>query len=110
MIYNACMNKRLEACLTIKPDRRPNLKASYTLAELESLYASSNGVCQICGKPQTGFKNGGQKNLAIDHCHKTGKVRGLLCTKCNTALGKFNDDPSLLRKAAEYLDKSNSNE
>lgn len=104
------MNTRLDRILggqdaiykAAKPER-DNLKARYSHQQLEALYADSGGLCQICGQPQTGSKAHGRKNLAIDHCHKTGKVRGLLCTKCNTALGKFNDDPALLRIALNYL-------
>lgn len=51
--------------------------------------------CAICGSV---------KSLSVDHCHTTGKVRNLLCTPCNTALGKFRDDPALLRAAALYLE------
>lgn len=55
-------------------------------------------VCAICGKPSPeGFR------LAVDHDHKTHKVRGLLCSRCNQGLGKFLDDPLLLLKAIEYL-------
>tara|TARA_R100000234_G_scaffold18068_1_gene10054 strand:+ start:210 stop:959 length:750 start_codon:yes stop_codon:yes gene_type:complete len=57
--------------------------------------------CEICGKPEE--EEG--KRLALDHCHKTDKVRGRLCGDCNTTLGKFKDDPMLLRKAADYLEK-----
>jgi len=57
--------------------------------------------CEICGKSEE--EEG--KRLALDHCHKTDKVRGRLCGDCNTTLGKFNDDPMLLRKAADYLEK-----
>ena len=57
--------------------------------------------CEICGKPEE--EEG--KRLALDHCHKTDKLRGRLCGDCNTTLGKFKDDPMLLRKAADYLEK-----
>lgn len=50
--------------------------------------------CQICGEPA----------FAIDHCHKTGIVRGALCHRCNTGIGWMNDSPELLRKAALYLE------
>lgn len=58
-----------------------------------------NGVCAIC--EQQCFNR-----LAVDHCHVSGKVRGLLCQSCNTALGHFRDKPELLRKAAQYLEES----
>jgi hypothetical protein len=60
--------------------------------------------CTICGKSIT--ENG--KALAVDHDHETGAVRGLLCNSCNTALGLFNDNPELLRKAADYIEKHKS--
>lgn len=56
---------------------------------------SSNKVCIICG-------NDGPK-LAVDHCHSTNKVRGILCMNCNQGLGKFKDDPELLEFARIYL-------
>lgn len=56
-----------------------------------------DGVCGICKKPP---KKG---LLCIDHCHKTGRVRGLLCRNCNTAIGLLEDDPGLLGDALEYL-------
>lgn len=52
--------------------------------------------CAICYGPAE----------AIDHCHHTGKVRGVLCHKCNTSLGKMHDSPAFLRRAAEYLEKT----
>lgn len=75
------------------------LKVSYgiTLKDYETLEKSQNGVCKICQKPEKG------KRLAVDHCHETGKIRGLLCQKCNRALGMFHDDPQLLKKAIKYL-------
>lgn len=58
---------------------------------------SQNGLCLICKNKQVG------KSLAVDHCHETGNVRGLLCTKCNLGLGYFNDDINLLSSAIDYL-------
>lgn len=66
-----------------------------------SMYAITNGCCFICGEHESKFKHG----LHIDHNHSTGKVRGLLCTNCNTALGKFKESKKLLDKAKDYLDK-----
>jgi Fe2+ transport system protein FeoA len=57
----------------------------------------SAGHCTICKEPAP---------LVIDHCHGSGKVRGLLCNKCNTALGMFKDSTEILSSAIEYLEKS----
>lgn len=67
----------------------------------EELVKKHHGLCDICGGPP----DGRWKRLCIDHCHKTGRFRGLLCFKCNRAIGYFKDSPKLLRKAAAYLEK-----
>jgi len=46
------------------------------------------------------------RDLAVDHCHQTGKIRGLLCKKCNIGIGFFNDDEWLLRDAADYVERN----
>lgn len=60
------------------------------------LLKKQNNVCAICGGTDT-------KNLAVDHDHKTGKVRGLLCHRCNLGLGCFNDDIELIKLSIKYL-------
>lgn len=60
------------------------------------------GGCAICG----GKENGRYKYLAVDHCHDSKKIRGLLCGNCNTAIGLLKDDVTVLRKAIEYLSKN----
>lgn len=85
-----------------KRQRERHLERKYamTVAEYEARLLNQNGVCAICeSRPphQEGF------SLPVGHCHKTGKVRGILCDFCNQGLGKFLDRPDLLRKAAEYL-------
>lgn len=71
----------------------------------QDMLAEQNGVCEICHQPEKhrdGF-SGKAKDLAVDHDHKTGAVRALLCSACNTALGLFNDDRALLDAAMAYL-------
>ena len=63
-----------------------------------ALLEKHDSKCAICGRKEK-FVN----SLAIDHCHQTGRVRGLLCRRCNTALGQFKDSPELLSKALQYL-------
>jgi hypothetical protein len=76
-------------------------KAKYgiTLEDYDRLLALQNGRCAIC--PST--EPGGQGRFHIDHNHETGKVRALLCHRCNTGLGLFSDNPEILIKAAQYL-------
>lgn len=62
--------------------------------------------CSICNRKETQSKTHGKRDLAIDHDHKTGAVRGLLCSECNRALGQFADSQKIIRSAAKYLRKS----
>lgn len=83
--------------------RRTRLK-TYGLTEVDyqRMLATQNGRCAICGTTQ-GRRKSDDHPLYVDHDHKTGKVRGLLCQPCNSALGMFEDDPERLRKAIAYL-------
>jgi hypothetical protein len=71
-----------------------------TKAELAVLLAQHER-CAICGTDDWG-----RKGPQVDHCHKTGRVRGVLCGNCNPGLGRFRDDPALLRAAADYLERT----
>lgn len=74
-----------------------------TIIEYEMILESQNGVCAICGKIQTQKDcNGRVVRLAVDHCHKTGKIRGLLCSGCNGKLGSLEDE-NWIPKALAYL-------
>ena len=89
-------------CRVCCADRARNymLKKNYGIGAsgYKSLLVQQNGVCAICGnEPTVG------KKLSVDHCHTTDDVRGLLCDKCNFALGLFNDDLDLLASASSYL-------
>jgi len=83
------------------------LKHEYgiTLLEYEALLAKQNGVCAICQQPEKTLdrKQNKLRRLAVDHCHTTDKIRGLLCFECNTGIGKFGDNPQLIERAAEYV-------
>lgn len=88
-----------------------NLKYDYgiTLNDYEVIFSRQNGLCEICKKPETQIdkRTGNIFRLAIDHNHKTGKIRALLCGHCNTGLGKFKDSSLLLIEASNYLIKYN---
>lgn len=64
------------------------------------MLAEQRNVCAICKLP-----NVSDKAFAVDHCHKTGQVRGLLCSRCNLGLGLFQDDEETLREAARYVER-----
>lgn len=61
--------------------------------------------CAICGSTETVTRSGRVRRPSIDHCHRTGVIRGVLCSGCNSGLGLFDDDPARLRAAAEYLER-----
>ncbi len=112
------LNGLCKSCVAIKklnyPEKNPGIyntnKLKYTERAIEKRYGITQEVfkqmvtnqdnkCLICRKPD-------KKRLSIDHCHKTGKIRGLLCTSCNLGLGAFKDDIGYITRAAEYLRKS----
>lgn len=74
-----------------------------TPEEIEKLREVQENKCAICNKPDDETFNGNQKGLVIDHCHKTGKVRGLLCYQCNHAVGMFKDSQEAAFNAYMYL-------
>jgi len=84
--------------------RNTELKKLYgiTLAEYNAMLESQGGGCAICGGQQTHSRF---KNLSVDHCHDTGKVRGLLCNNCNLAIGKIGHDVDKARKMVQYLER-----
>lgn len=92
-----------------KKARGYQLKKQYnmTLEEYDELLKTQNFVCAICGLPETQHSNkkGKVDSLRVDHDHDTGKIRGLLCSRCNFGLGHFQDDKKLLNKAINYLKK-----
>lgn len=83
------------------------LKRKYAISILDynEMLTAQDGRCAICRKTESNIINGKTLSLAVDHDHKTGAVRALLCSNCNTALGLFGDDPGLLDAAKAYLTK-----
>lgn len=67
----------------------------------QALLETQNGCCALCERHHTEFS----RALAVDHCHATGKVRGLLCSGCNTGIGNLKDDVGILQSAVAYLMK-----
>lgn len=77
-----------------------------TKQEYEHMLDTQGNVCIICRKGNEEVKTRMHLRLVVDHCHNTNKVRGLLCHRCNQALGLFYDDPGSLRRAADYIEES----
>lgn len=71
----------------------------------EQMVKDQNGACAVCEKPEIRTRGGKIKKLAIDHDHKTGKVRALLCCDCNTSLGLMEENPDRLRSLIRYIEK-----
>lgn len=72
-----------------------------TIEDWNEMYKKQNGCCAICGIHQMNIPNNGK--LHVDHNHKTGKVRGLLCSRCNQVLGLFDEDVERMQNAYDYL-------
>ena len=101
-------NARCSKCNTIKKkykqcqSRTCYLWRKYRMTEddYDEMWEEQDGCCAICNEEFANHIEG-----KVDHNHKTGNVRALLCNKCNTGLGDFDDDPDLLRAAADYIEK-----
>jgi hypothetical protein len=77
-----------------------------TLEQYNSMLEKQNNVCKICTQPEQMLHKGKPKRLSIDHDHNTGKVRGLLCQRCNTTLGRYKDDPKLIKNLISYIEEN----
>lgn len=88
--------------------REWNLQKKFGISgkQYAEMLAAQGGGCALCGNGISHQSRDGRENrLAVDHDHETGAVRGLLCVRCNRGIGYLNDDPVLLRAAADYLDR-----
>lgn len=85
--------------------RAQHLRRYYdmTLDEYQAMLNAQKGVCKACGKTETRTAQGTICHLHVDHDHKTGRIRGLLCNRCNMALGYAQDDPNILEALASYI-------
>lgn len=84
--------------------KNTELKTNYgiTLVEYNVMLEKQNNCCKICKIPHKSVETFGRA-LAVDHCHTTEKIRGLLCSYCNTGIGIFSEDVGLLAEAMKYL-------
>ena len=91
------------------PGRREEITTRWWRSQIVKLYGitpddydrllmEQGGVCAVCKRPPAD-----KQRLCVDHCHTTNKVRGLLCSKCNTGLGQFDESPGSLLSAIAYL-------
>lgn len=86
-------------------NRRWKINTTLKICDFNALLLKQNGKCAICQRPDSGRKQSGR--LAIDHCHATNAVRGLLCHPCNSMLGLAKDSIETLSRAIAYLEQSN---
>ena len=90
-----------------KRSRHLRLMYGLTIADYQRLLQKQKGKCAICKRPEHKISNksGKKQPLVVDHNHKTGEVRGLLCCRCNRSIGLLEDDPRLLLAAYKHLIK-----
>lgn len=98
-----CMNTRWASwhnskSQTYKRDRRLKIEHGITQAEYQDMHEKQEGLCAICRTPEKM-----NRLLCVDHDHTTGKLRGLLCNRCNVSIGQFEDSSELLQNAINYL-------
>ena len=88
--------KPISQCIQCVKERYLQRTYGISINEFTLMQVEQKGLCKMgCGKIGSN----------VDHSHSSGRVRGLLCSNCNTGLGLFHDNPELLRKAAEYVEK-----
>lgn len=114
-VCKRCHSKKSMAWVTANPDKALNAHLlrnfGITLEQYNTLLAEQGGTCAVCGALPTDARNhrrGGARRFAqrlvVDHDHVTGKVRGLLCSMCNTGIGALRDEAATVRLALEYLE------
>lgn len=96
-----CAEVQREYRIDPKRERKYNLKKKFNMTseDFDQMLKEQNGMCKICGTKTPR----GKGTFHVDHSHKTGKIRGLLCNNCNAVLGFSNDNPFILMSAIRYL-------
>ena len=89
-------------CPTVERDKKLKRNYGITLQQYQEMLDSQDSKCKICSSADP-FHNSGK--FVVDHCHDTGKVRGLLCHHCNVLLGHAKDSSLVLKKAIDYLER-----
>lgn len=74
----------------------------FSADQYNALFESQGGLCAICKRPETYVHHGNVQPLSIDHCHKTHRVRALLCARCNAALGLLEENPDVIQALLDY--------
>lgn len=98
-------DKKLRSVMQRGKDKQMN-KLKITVADYEKMVLEQKGCCAICDQPETQMRKGKPVAIAIDHCHDTGDIRGLLCHACNKMIGLAKDNPYILGRAINYLNKA----
>lgn len=106
--HSSCYGGVSRTCRGCKTNKSRERRYGVNAADYDKMFQRQGGKCAICGttNPATHQSKGGKSSFCVDHCHETGKVRGLLCGYCNTGIGKLRDDPDILRKAAQYIEEN----
>lgn len=92
-----------QRCRTMRSLKEKEEVYGLTVDQYDEMYAAQKGKCLICKELKNPY---GQYRMHIDHDHETGKVRGLLCGNCNSAIGLLKEEPSIFDSAKEYVVKS----
>lgn len=102
--YRSDSGKHRTECKSCRCKREAASRYNLAVSDVETMKAKQHNCCAICGTHAEDIVHKTfSETLVIDHCHSTGKVRGLLCPTCNSMLGHAKDDLAILKKAIDYL-------
>ncbi len=88
---------------SVKKNRQLKSQYGIDLIEYNRMHTKQDGLCAICCNPEKMEIKGKLKKLSVDHCHETGGIRGLLCSRCNSAIGLFDEKPARMQRALTYV-------